>query len=240
MKNIFSLFLTVLIASQLNQSVAQDSTSTSDELKPLDQDLDRKRQDFAYFDFNWDRLLNLEGGVEQKWFGRGVSFGGMYDLAFNEGGNFSLGVGLGFTSNNYYTNARISTFDSAGVSYSRFEVVGDTLRRRGKLSLNYVELPIEFRFRTKENDRGHRWKLAVGAKVGYLVQSHEKFFDGNDDKIKLYDYPNFTELRYGLTGRVGYGSVMISAFYGLTPLFESTTSSNNINQLSIGISIIPY
>lgn len=231
-------------------SVAQDTTATMTSDVNMEEDekpvaKPRKRQDFFYMDLNWDYLLNLED-VEQKWFGRGLAFGGMYDLPFNKSGNASLGVGFGFASSNYYTNAAITRSDSGGISYSRFTVAdpedssNTVTKDRGKLSLNYIEIPLELRFRTNPNKYGLRWKMAVGAKVGYLVNAHEKIFDTEKTKIKLYDYPNITQFRYGVTGRIGYGKIMLSGFYSLTPLFESGNSLTDINQLSIGISIIPY
>ncbi len=227
----------------MNLGVAQDSTAAATPVENSDAETpkgNQKRQDLFYFDLNWDRLLGLDQSIDQRWFGRGLAFGGMYEVPFNKGGNFSFGIGVGFASHNYYTNAVVTRFDSAGVNYSQFSVVGDTIKDRGKLSLNYVDLPLELRFRTNPNKKGYQWKLAIGAKLGYLVNAHEKIIDKDKIKVKVYDYPNVTQWRYGVTGRIGYGKVMLSGFYSLSPLFEDGTSTQTINQFSLGISIMPF
>jgi len=188
----------------------------------------------------WDRLLNMPNGVQQKWYGRGVGVNLMYDYPFTKNGNVSGAIGLGFQSHNYYLNAVVNRFDSAGVNYSQFNVVGDTILDRGKISVNYVDLPIELRFRTNPNEKGYQWKFAVGGKVGYLIQAHEKLINAQGIKIKTYDYPHISQWRYGVSARVGYGSLMLSAFYSLTPFFESTNSNSQQNALTVGLTIVPF
>lgn len=234
---LLALLIATLTLQVHAQSSAEDRSNAKDSTA---QETKKPHQDLMYIDLTWERLLGMPDGVEQKWFGRGVNLGLMYDYPLNKNGNVSAAIGLGFQSHNYYLNSVVNRFDSGGVNYTEFRVVGDTILDRGKISVNYVDLPIEVRFRTDENSKGHRWKLALGGKVGYLLQAHEKLIDNQGIKIKTYDYPHITQWRYGVSARVGYGSIMLSAFYSLTPFFEPNNSVTQQNALTIGLSIVPF
>ncbi|MEX2596285.1 MAG: outer membrane beta-barrel protein [Salibacteraceae bacterium] len=228
---VFFLFAPVI---GLSQELKIDSNQVEEDNNK------RPHQDLLMIDLTWERLLGTPNGVEQKWYGRGINLGLLYDYPLNRNGNVSGAIGLGFQSHNYYLNSIVNRYDSGGVNYSAFNVVGDTILDRGKISVNYVDIPIEVRFRTNENPKGQRWKFAIGGKVGYLIQAHEKLINNQDIKVKTYDYPHISQWRYGVSARVGYGSVMLSAFYSLTPFFESGNSTSQQNALSIGISIVPF
>jgi hypothetical protein len=230
---LFSSFF--FIGSVLAQDVA---APTSDS---LDDENNRKpHQDMLFIDLTWDRLFGLPEGVEQQWFGRGVSTGLLYDHPFREDGRISGAVGLAFTSHNYYMNALATRYDSAGTNYAEFTVTNDTIFNRGKISINYLDVPFELRFRSKEDAKGNRWKMAIGGRVGYLVNVHEKIINKQNIKIKTYDYPHVTQWRYGVSARVGYGAFMISAFYSLSPFFESSNSLSDQHSFSVGLSLFPF
>ncbi|HAQ71528.1 MAG TPA: hypothetical protein DCR48_11195 [Flavobacteriales bacterium] len=199
-----------------------------------------KHQDLFYIDLNWDRLLGVSAPIEQKWFGRGIGLGLLYDQPLNKNGNVSVAAGVGFTSHNYYMNSVATRFNGPNNGYTDFSIVGDSVYTRGKISVNYVDIPFELRFRLNPDKNGNRWKLALGGKVGYKIQAHEKIINNQDIKIKTYDYPHITRLRYGLSGRVGYGSIMLSAFYSLTPFFDENHSINQYNTFTLGVTIVPF
>lgn len=210
---------------------AQDTASVIDP-----EPTGKPHQDMLLVDLNWDYLLGLESPVKQEWYGRGISLAGMYDHPLNKDGNVSFAFGVGFSSHNYYTNALVLRTDSV----SSFTAVPDSIKSKGKLSVNYFDIPVEFRFRTNANDKGYRWKIALGGRVGYLLDAHEKTINAQDVKIKTYDYPHITQWRYGVVARVGYGSMMLSAFYSLSTFFETGKSLTDQNALSVGITIVPF
>lgn len=235
LRKLFGLLTLSLLLTA--SSFAQDDVVDSDTADVIEQ---RKHQDLFYVDLTWDYLLGLPEGVEQKWYGRGVNLGLVYDQPFTKDGMVSGAIGAGFASHNYYLNALVNRFDSAGSSYSKFQVASDSVLSRGKISLNYVDVPFELRFRTKPNKEGIRWKFAVGGKVGYLVNVHEKIIDAQDIKIKTYNYPNIAQVRYGVSARVAYGAIGVSAFYSLSPLFNAGSSVGQQNSFAVAISLIPF
>ena len=230
---LFTLLLIIPFFSFAQEMDTKVDSTSKAPMKP-------PHQDMLFVDLTWDYLTGLPAGVEQKWYGRGVNTGLVYDHPFNKDGSVSGAIGASFASHNYYLNAVVNRYDSNEVNYSEFQVVGDTILDRGKISINYIDVPLELRFRTKLNEKGMRWKFAVGGKVGYLVNVHEKLIDKDGIKIKTYNYPNVTQIRYGLSARAGYGAIMLSAFYSLSPFFEAANSTTNQQSFSVGISIVPF
>lgn len=189
-------------------------------------------------DLNWDYLMGFKGPAVQKWYGRGISAALMYDYPLNKNGNVSAAAGGAITNHNYYTNALVSKIDST--NQVEFLVVPGSIKKKGKLSVTYVDVPLELRFRTNEDKRGDRWKFAVGARIGYRVNVHEKIINDKDIKIKTYYYPQVGLFRYGLTARAGYGAMMLTAFYSISPLFDSGVGVKDMNAFSVGLTIIPF
>lgn len=231
---IFSLSIAVSAqSSKENSTTDQQQDSTSNE------DLG-KRQDLFFIDLNWDYLFGMPSTVNQKYWGRGVSLGLMFDQPLNETNNISLAIGAGFQTHNYYTDGVVRNYDTTSVTESVWFNPDASEKVKGKISLNYVDVPFEVRFRSNPNEKGFRWKFAVGGKVGYLIQAHEKTINDQDIKVKYYNYPTINTIRYGVTARVGYGSVMLSSFYSLSNMFNQNHLNDNPTAFSVGISLVPF
>lgn len=216
-------------------SAQTDSTQVKSEPSKVGK---KPHLDMLLVDLNWDRLIGVNSAVNQKWFGRGISVSLMYDYPLQRDGRVSFAAGGAFTSHNYYTDGLVQK--SGGTELVKFTKQPSSIKDRGKISVNYVDVPLEFRFRTAEDKREHRWKLGVGARVGYLIQVHEKTFDNNDRKSKLYHYPHVAKFRYGPTVRFGYGAVMLTGYYSLSTFFQEGKSVNDINAFSVGLTISPF
>ena len=201
-------------------------------------DLDKTtRLDFLLVDLNWDRLIGLNN-ASQKWYGRGISVNLMFDQPLDKQARYAVAAGAGFTSHNYYTDALVQKV--AGSQKADFIVQPSAVKDGGKISLNYVDVPIEFRFRTLEDKHGHRWKVGVGARAGYLINAHEKIIDGSGRKTKLYHYPHVAKFRYGPTLRFGYGSLMLTGYYSLSTFFQDGKGDADMNAFSLGLTISPF
>ena len=160
---------------------------------------------------------------------------------FGKNNPVSFAGGLGISVQNYKNNSiLISKSDSL-----YFEKIPDTVDyRKNKFSTVYVDIPIEFRLRTRPLVKKRNLKIAFGFKVGYNIQRYTKY-DGDNYlnitsdktiKYKVYDMKNFLPYRYGVFTRLGYGKFSLSAYYSLTPLFE-TNKAQEIIPFSIGLSI---
>jgi len=153
----------------------------------------------------------------------------------------SVASGIGISVQNYKNSSMlVSTSDSL-----YFEEIPDTVDyRRNKFATVYVDIPIEFRLRTRPLVKKRNLKIAFGFKIGYNIQRYTKY-DGDNYlgitnyetvKYKVYDIKNILPYRYGVFTRLGYGKFSFSAYYSLTPLFE-INKAQEIIPFSLGLSI---
>lgn len=171
-------------------------------------------QDRFIVEFHNDGFLNLPPGMETRAYSPGINAYIFYDFPFTEKSIFSFAWGYGFSSFNVHHNGE---FLEDSLKMTNFVPFSDDYDySKNKVSKNFLEIPVELRIRT----RGLRqFKMAFGAKVGYVVSAHTKIID-DGGKRKAYQVPNLQKYRYGLTAKVGVGRFMLNGFYSLTPFLE--------------------
>lgn len=237
------ILLSALLLSSSTLFAADDSTTVA---KPKPKPIAKERSFLAY-DFSF--LSNAGNGIDVAPIrSGGVTFASFFDKPLGHS-KLSIAIGAGFSSFNIHSKSFLA-LDSVGNSY--FTPYSDSLSiRRNKLSLNYLEIPVELRFRSKPNVKKQSFKVAVGFKVGWLVQTHTKYKGENPEtpvadviKMKTYDVPNINSLRYGVTARVGFGMFNVYTFYSLNGLFKTDKHSAalqpNAQPFTIGIALTPY
>jgi hypothetical protein len=226
MKKLFSL---VAIAILGLTTYAQDA-STSPKQGTLEKIT--SADDLFIMSFTSDNWVNLPSTLEAKPLrSHGFSFMFMNEK-MNKAGKFGLGYGLGFTSQNVHTDGVLVYDDVAMKTY--FQKVPDSLKlETNKLSLNFIDVALELRFRTAENSKGNKWKFNAGVRGSYLVQSHTKYDDMNG-KLKLYNTIGLNPFQAGVTGRIGYGNVAASVYYSFVSIFKADKGPE-LKPLSIGI-----
>ncbi len=150
--------------------------------------------------------------------------------------NIRFSVGLGLDWNNYRlagdsslaANAPKLTFyqDSAngtGVNYSK-----------NKLLARYATLPVMLHFNTNENKKGNSLGISGGVELGYLINGRLKQVSDAKGKQKVNDTFNLNELRYGLVGRVSYGSMGIYGKYYPQSAFNKNEGPD-LNTFVVGL-----
>ncbi len=179
--------------------------------------------------------LEVPEGIEVRDYSPGFDVSYLWDIRFGNS-NFSLGLGVGFSSHNVRHNGSFFELDSMGGSYTDLQPLPSGYSyKKNKLAMNYLEAPLELRFRTN----GYRpFRLTAGFKGGYLLDAHTKTKD-EDGTHKYKPVPNTLPYRYGVFGRIGYSWFSIVAFYSLTPVFEEDNGPELI-PISLGISITPF
>jgi hypothetical protein len=233
----FSLIFTGLFAQETDATTdpAEDFTELK---KRINKSSDRLAMDFTY-----DLALNMPDSIKTKGFSRGFNIYFMYDVVLGKS-RFSIAPGFGLGTNNYFHNNTISS-DTAGTYFN--PIASDIKVKKNKLSLTYLDIPIEFRFRSKPNAKDNSWKFAVGFKAGLLIHNKWKykgeevrqgpaFEEGREVKFKEYNIENLNRFRYGVTARAGYGVWNVFAFYGISELFKEGRGPG-MTPLSIGVSI---
>ena len=195
----------------------------------------REPLDKVIVDLNHDRWIRIPPGIDLKPWSYGVNANLYFDLPYRSS-PFSFAWGFGFTSHNVHSNGKVVyKLDANGKIFTAIEpLTHDYIKN--KLSLNYLTIPVELRLRTLKKPK---FRLFVGAKVGYLVNSHTKYVD-KDLKVKVYRIKNVDPLIYGLTARIGIGRVQFTGYYGLTSIFIRGKGEKDLIPFSLGINLIPF
>ena len=230
MKHFFILFITIFSFSFA--VISQDKTGSKSTER-------NTHQDHMLIDFGWETFTSKPNGVEFKWYNNGINIQLFYDQLFGQSG-FSAAIGGGFSSQSYYSNRQIRRDTTySPLLYSKWSTPDYVPYQKNKVSTSWVEIPIEFRYRTKLDDWGYRWKFSIGGKVGFLLDTHDKIVNNDGVKFKTYYFPDMNRVRAGLIARAGYGKVNFTAFFSLTEFFIPGRGPE-MKQLGFAISLVPF
>jgi hypothetical protein len=183
----------------------------------------RYSRDFLMIQLGYDGWASAPDSVTTG-FNRGINVAFMYDFPIKDS-KFSLSAGLGFSSSNVKLKNHLLDMQTTTNSQSY------------KVSTNYVEVPLEIRYRQHEDNANKGWKAALGLKGGMLLNAHTKAkntLGGEKNIIKEQNKRLFNTWRFAATARVGYGNVGLFATMNLTPLFKENSGSD-IRPYSMGI-----
>jgi hypothetical protein len=168
----------------------------------------------------------------------------MLDFPFKTSPNWSVAIGVGMGTDNVYFDK--GAVDITGTSENlRFRDLKDTSHfKKYKLATAYAEAPVELRYRTNPDDDRNSVKMAIGIKVGTLLNAHTKGktlqdkVDNtiNDYKVKEFSKRYFNSTRIAATARLGYGPFTLFGTYALTPLFKEGQAPL-IRPLTIGLTL---
>ncbi len=226
MKQVFVLLFFVL--TLVSNVVAQEGTKT---------EARNSHQDHMLVDFGYETFTSRPGFTDFEWTNNGLNIQLFYDKLFGQSG-FSGAIGIGFSTQSYYSNKQIRRDTTKAFLYSDW-INPETTYERNKVSTSWLEVPVELRFRSKTDDWGYRWKFSVGGKVGFLFDTHDKLVDLNGVKYKTYYFPDMNNVRVGLIARAGYGKVNFTTFFSLTEFFIPGRGPE-MKQVSIAISLVPF
>ena len=191
-------------------------------------------------DFGFNFLQNAPDNMSLRfWKSKGVGFYYLYDVPIGESKfSFHPGLGVGFESYAFSQNVTLSYppgADTATIVNLDAEVYENV--DKSKLITHYVDVPLEFRFFTKENYRG--FMVALGGKVGYLFSSYTKIKYENEGRTFTDTSRqgfNLNRLRYGATARLGFRGFHLHGQYMFSDLFKSDGGPET-NNFKVGLSI---
>jgi len=207
------------------------------------------------FGFNFD-----SGAPEQFslgfWGSRTFNLYYQYEIRILKS-NFSFVPGIGlslerFKFNNSYTLDHDPADPRSMIMIPPAESIYPNIKK-SQLITNYIDVPLELRFSTNPDDPARSFKVSFGGRIGFLYDSFDKIKYKEDSQVKKIkdkqDY-NLTQIRYGLTARLGIGGFSLFGYYNLTPLFEEGQGlsdispagavKNDFNTLTIGISLASF
>ena len=130
------------------------------------------REDQFYFNITYNTLQKVPDGLQQTKFSPGFSVGFLRDMPINASRTFAVAAGLGYSLSVY--NQNLGIFESNNTTtYEILNAEGVSVSK-DKLSLHYVDLPVEFRWRNATPDNHRFWRVHLGVKLSYLVANQYK------------------------------------------------------------------
>ena len=155
------------------------------------------------------------------------------DVPLDKKSRVGFAIGLGLSFQNFYSNGQITyLIDSAGKeSTALLPLTPGYEYRTNKLSLHFVELPFQLRFRSGNK---HNFFFYPGFKIAYLYSSYTKIVD-DITKIKVYRIRGFEEIQYGASVHLGYNRFALWGYYSLSNLFKEKRGIET-QLINVGIS----
>ena len=180
------------------------------------------------FGFNWVQESSPIGfnTIKSKTFNAYY----LYEMNIGESA-FSFHPGIGIGTEKYAFEQDLTLgygFDSLGneeVQYVALDSIYGigTSYKKSQINPNYVDIPLEFRWRSRKYDARSSIKITVGGKVGFLFDSKTKVKyteDGETKKTKQKEKFELSTFRYGVYGKVGYGGFSAFYYYSISDLFN--------------------
>jgi hypothetical protein len=166
-----------------------------------------------------------------------------YDFPFiQKNFSFAAGVGIGsgnvyldsltlpMKGKNLYTTDKYAHFDVDSVGYKRY-----------KLSLNYFEVPFEFRYFANSANRNRGFKASVGVRIGAIVNAHTKGVRSSPEgnlKDKESTRRFFETWRLMPNVRLGWGNFSVYSAYQINEVFKANnTQGLGVRPFSVGFCV---
>jgi hypothetical protein len=181
-------------------------------------------------------LLNDSVNIDLKNRGHELNAYLCYDFPMQKA-NFSFALGVGISSSNIYLDSMVMPINRFNATYNTVQFQYDTSDfKRYKVSHNYFEAPFEFRYYGNKVNRNRGFKLAIGAKVGTLINAHTKGVFANNAKVKEANRRYQEQWRIVPTIRIGWGNFSVFGNYQISNMFKAG-NVQGITPATVGICI---
>ncbi len=163
----------------------------------------------------------------------------------------SSNVGFDLLQFGFRTSSSFKIYVAGGIDWTHLRLDRDvTIRRdapelsydespihfsKNRFSSTYLRIPVSFEFRTKDDNRGKKFRFVVGPELGFLLNGKVKQVSKEDGKQKFNDSYNFTKFRYGAVTRIGYGGAGLFFKYYFNDMFENSVAQEGLRNLSFGL-----
>ena len=208
-------------------------------------------------DWGFNGTIGSPAKFKKGWFGsRTFNFYYYYPLRIGKSKfTFVPGIGIGqdrFKFKNYYYLADTGKLDKHfALVPSYFDTNGDRKTdsltfpgiKKSFLTMNYLDVPLEFRFNVNPDDLARTFWIGVGGRAGWMYSANSKIKQKTGgEKIVHKDRYNqgLNHFRYGLSLRMGVGNFNFFGFYNMSPLFQKDKgpSQTQMQVWTFGISLI--
>ncbi len=193
-------------------------------------DLSNRPADHLMIQLSSDHLSSMPDSIarHQSGFSKGFNAYLMFDKPFKASPKYSIGIGIGVGSSNIaFKNVNIGlTSTTAKLPFTPTDSTNHF--KKYKLSLSYLEIPLEFRYSSDPLNPSKSFKLAIGLKAGTMINAHTKGKDlqtKNNTLLNSYiekenNKKYFSGSRFMGTARVGYGVFSLFGAFQLNNLLK--------------------
>lgn len=204
-----------------------------------------------FLDFGFNILNNRPEDLNTKFFASktaNIYFQRAINLGDKSGYTFNPGIGFGLDKMALKNDMTLVNDPDKGTNSSMVvdleDIYGEgTVVHKNTMALNYIDIPLEFRYHFNKSDYNEGFRIALGGKVGFLYNAHTKNDvttpDGVRQKIKTTQDYGLNKVRYGAYTRVGLSGFNLWAYYGLNKVFEKDLGplATEASQFNFGLSI---
>ncbi|HZJ60369.1 MAG TPA: outer membrane beta-barrel protein [Chitinophagaceae bacterium] len=235
------ILLVVLSTLTFASVFAQDEPKSEPKKKP---NLASRANDHLLLQFGYTSWARIPDSINTKGFPRTFNAYFLFDFPFKSNPKISVGIGAGVGSDGIF-------FDKTYVGIKditptlQFHDQSDTTHfKKNKLSTTYLEAPLELRFSSRPATPNKSVKVALGVKVGVLVNAHikqktEQTSSGgtiNAYTAKESSKRFFNSSRFAGTARIGYGVFSVFGTYQINPLFKEGLGPD-VRPFTIGLTL---
>ena len=241
MKKILLFAIGCLLITSL---FAQDNPSTEKAKKKNTIDLSGRAKDHLMIQLGGFGWSGKPDSIKTKGLSKTLNIYFLFDFPFKTNPHFSAAIGAGVGSDQiYFDKTYVGIKDVTTLLH--FTNKADTNHfKKTKLVTTYLEAPIELRYTFDPENNGKSLKIAVGAKVGTLLNAHTRSKDWvtkTGAGITPYVQKEFSKRffngnRLVLTARIGWGHFSLFYNYQVGILFKNATTAD-IHPRSIGLTI---
>ena len=187
-----------------------------------------------------DSISSHMGGLS-----RGLGISVMFDKPFKTDPHWSVAFGVGINGSSMFFSKMSVDINATGTSKLPFSILDSSNHfKKYKLVTAYLEVPVELRYIFSPQKENKSWKVALGLKIGTLINAHTKgktLQDKNGGTLNSYTEKInkksfFNSNRVVATARVGIGHFSLVGNYQVSALLKDGAGPD-IRPYQIGLCI---
>jgi hypothetical protein len=191
-----------------------------------------------------DHWIGAPDSLNFKGLARGANVYIMLDKRFKGSQQFSVAFGLGVGTSNMYFRRTTVDIKSQSNKLPFNNLDSQSYFKKFKVTTAFLEVPLELRFVANPEKEGRSVKVAIGVKVGTLLNAHTKgknLMDKNGISLNNYIVKEnskrfFNTTRIAGTARIGYGNFSLFGSYQFNNIFKDGVAAE-MKLFQIGLCI---
>ena len=198
----------------------------------LKDDLGFYREDQIYIGFSFISLDSDNKSFSQRGLSNHFQIGFVRDIPLISSGKLAIGLGLGYSFQNYNSNLIRFNIDNENSIF----IVNNNLNQKSKLSFNFIEFPISLRWRNSSFNDYEFWRVYTGIKFqrNFLSKLKYSSYDKNNISNEVKNWNKELYLSFG------YNTWNFYFSYGLNQIMKNlrdqySNKSFKVRPLKIGL-----